>query len=191
MEVSNLIQGTPNWHEWRALGIGSSDAPVIMGVSPWKTPEELFLEKTGQVKITNKTTPAMARGTSLEPVARSFYELRTGIDFDPTIFEDKEHSFMRASLDGWNEEFKICLEIKAPNLNDHLQAVHGKVPEKYVYQVQHLIMVSGASRCDYFSFDGSHGVVVHVQPDPELIEKLRREEIKFWNCVVNKKWNGI
>ena len=36
------------WHKWRMGGIGSSDAPVVMGVSPYKTIEQLYLEKTGQ-----------------------------------------------------------------------------------------------------------------------------------------------
>ncbi len=130
----------------------------------------------------------MQRGITLEPVARSYYELRSGMDFIPTIFQDPELPFLFASLDGWNAEFRIDLEIKCPNLKDHILAKRGFIPEKYVYQLQHQIMVSGAVRCDYFSFDGSRGVVVNVKPDLELIKKMRDCEIKFMECVRNKHW---
>ena len=42
-----MEQKSEEWLDWRKKGIGSSDAPIIMGVSPWKTPFELWEEKTG------------------------------------------------------------------------------------------------------------------------------------------------
>ena len=40
-----------NWLQQRKLGIGGSDAAVVCGLSKWKSPVSLFLEKTGgQVK---------------------------------------------------------------------------------------------------------------------------------------------
>jgi len=35
MKVVDLEQGTPQWLAWRRAGIGASEAPVIMGLSPW------------------------------------------------------------------------------------------------------------------------------------------------------------
>ena len=48
-----FIQGTPEWLEFRRTMVMASDSPVIMGVSPWKTPLQLYHEKvngTQQVK---------------------------------------------------------------------------------------------------------------------------------------------
>ena len=36
------------WLRMRSGGIGGSDAAVIAGLSPWKSPYELYLEKTGE-----------------------------------------------------------------------------------------------------------------------------------------------
>ena len=37
------------WLDWRKTGIGGSDASVVCGVSKYKSPLELFMEKTGQI----------------------------------------------------------------------------------------------------------------------------------------------
>lgn len=49
MQFLNLLQNTQEWEKFRLQKIGASDAPIIMGVSPWKTPFQLWLEKTGQI----------------------------------------------------------------------------------------------------------------------------------------------
>lgn len=46
-----LSQGTPEWHEWRKNGIGGSDATVVEGISPYRTPRQLFYEKKGLGRI--------------------------------------------------------------------------------------------------------------------------------------------
>ena len=38
----NLEQGTYEWLEWRMGGLGASDAPVVMGVSPYSTSRTLW-----------------------------------------------------------------------------------------------------------------------------------------------------
>ncbi len=48
--TSQLIQNTPEWHAFRRKRIGASDAPVIMGISPWKTPYQLWIEKTSGIE---------------------------------------------------------------------------------------------------------------------------------------------
>ncbi|MCJ7483244.1 MAG: YqaJ viral recombinase family protein, partial [Thermodesulfovibrionales bacterium] len=44
----NFEQSTEEWLSWRRNGIGASDAPVVMGLSPWQKAGELLLLKTGQ-----------------------------------------------------------------------------------------------------------------------------------------------
>ncbi len=45
--MSALIQHSNEWLELRKNKIGASDAPIIMKVSPWKTPYRLWEEKLG------------------------------------------------------------------------------------------------------------------------------------------------
>ncbi len=61
------------WHEWRRGGIGSSDAAAIMGVSPWRTPKEVWEEKVYGTSVIIDNS-AMARGRELEPIARTWFE---------------------------------------------------------------------------------------------------------------------
>lgn len=64
------------WLKIRTSGIGGSDAGTIMGSNPWKSPYQLWLEKTGQVEaedISNKGP--VYWGTKLEPlIAKKFTE---------------------------------------------------------------------------------------------------------------------
>lgn len=46
--------------------IGGSDAAAILGVSPWKSAVDLYLEKT-EPQPERAETPALRRGKRLEP----------------------------------------------------------------------------------------------------------------------------
>ena len=51
---ANILVVTENmpyedWLEWRKKGIGGSDASVVCGISRYKSPVELWLDKTGQL----------------------------------------------------------------------------------------------------------------------------------------------
>lgn len=183
---NNHIQGSEAWLQWRGKGMGSSDAPVLMGVSPWKTLYQLWGEKSGLIEVEFKENPAMKRGKELEPVARKMYEDLVGHKYPDGIATDKEYEFMRASFDGINSEQKRIIEIKSPGKKDHETALSGNVPDKYYPQVQWLLMVAGFKHCDYVSFDGVEIVVVPVEADEKYIAELRAKAISFWNCVQTK-----
>lgn len=174
------------WLKWRNLGIGSSDAPIIMKVSPWSTPYKLWTEKTGLSKTKSLGNWATQRGNDLEPIARAKYEFESGLEFPVVNMTHATELFMRASLDGYNEEAKIILEIKCPNAKDHELAVSGIVPEKYFPQLQHQLMVTGAKEAHYVSYDGKESLaLVVVKPDHGYIASLKAAEMEFWECVTN------
>jgi len=174
------------WHEWRKLGIGASDAPVIMGVSPWKSRRQLWQEKIADEVKVDSGNWATRRGNALEPAARATYELTHEIEMPAKLVVHPKHQWLRASLDGYNEEAKVVLEIKCPGNEDHALAVAGKVPEKYLPQIQHQLMVTGARVAHYYSFDGTDGVVVRVEPDADYQTVLFAKEFEFWQHVTNR-----
>lgn len=47
-----------DWLEYRTLGVGGSEAAVIAGISRWKTPLQVWLEKTGAVPPSSAQTEA-------------------------------------------------------------------------------------------------------------------------------------
>lgn len=183
-----LQQQSTEWLAWRAKGLGSSDCPVILGVSPWRTPYELWLEKTQPGKG-GPTTPnwQQQRGINLEPVARARYEFQMGYSVQPVLMEHPEFPYFRVSLDGWNDERKIVWECKVPGKDDHQKAKNGEVPEKYIWQLEMQLWVSGGVEAHYFSYQENKGKVdtalVIYKSIPERREKMIKALHEFWNCV--------
>lgn len=174
-----------DWHAFRAKGIGSSDAAVILGLSPWKTFYELWEEKCG-IHTIEQSNWATQKGQEMEPIARARYELKSGLEFPEKLFIHPELDFIRASLDGFNEETRTALEIKCPGKEDHETAKSGQVPKKYYGQVQHLILASQATRCDYYSYKDGEGVCISVAPDPKHLEDYIIKAKNFWDLVQSR-----
>lgn len=174
-----MDQRTNDWHGWRKLGLGSSDAPIIMGVSPYSKLLKLWEQKVGISKGFEGNWATM-RGNKMEPTARADYELRYDIEAAPMLVVHSQYDFMRASLDGYNRELGIVLEIKCPGKKDHSSAQMGEVPKHYYPQLQHQLMVTGAREAHYYSFKDGKGILIKVAPDLTYIKELARREIKFW-----------
>ncbi len=163
--IVRMAQGSPEWHEHRRKYRNASETPIVLGVSPWTTPYQLWQLKLGLVE--QEVTPAMQRGTELEPVARAAYERQTGRVMQPLVVVDGEYS---ASLDGMTLGGERIVEIKCPvkgrdsTLWKTVEA--GRLPEHYQVQVQHQLMVTGAGVADVYVFDGTEGILLEVAPHP-------------------------
>ena len=186
--IERLQQNTPEWRRWRLHGIGASDAPVIMGETPFKTPRLLWWVKTGR-REEEPAGPAARRGRQLEALARRAYERRTGTQVEPVCLVHDELDWMRASLDGLNFDGSTLVEIKCPlSLRDRVTALERRVPFQYHAQLQHQLEVSRAERAHYWSFHGNDGVLVGVRPDQEYAKRLIDAEAKFWQLVTENRW---
>jgi putative phage-type endonuclease len=191
MKIHQVDQNTPAWKVFRGKGLGASDAPVIMGDSPWSTPFELWSQKIGLLERAPANfyqQRAMDRGTQLEPMVREKFEVQIGLKFPPIVAEHDHFEFVRASLDGFNEVVNKNLEIKCPSKVDHAKALKGVVPSKYVAQLAHQIIVTGAVSTYYVSYysEDLPLAVVEVTPDAVynalLLDKLKA----FWKNVETK-----
>ncbi len=107
--IVRLVQGSPEWHEHRRTHRNASETPIVLGVSPWQTPYELWQQKLG--RTVPEVTPAMLHGTQLEPAARAAYERQTGLVMQPLVMVDGEYS---ASLDGLTLAGDRIVELKCP-----------------------------------------------------------------------------
>lgn len=180
--MTYYAQNTPEWLAMRKTKIGASDAPVIMGLSPWKTPYQLWEEKLGLCPETEKTA-AMERGTAMEEQARQEFERMTGLIVFPQVMQHPHYDWMIASLDGIDIEQKNVVEIKCPGKADHETALQGKVPDKYYAQLQHQMEVANVRKLFYFSFNGIQGKIVEVEQNREYIENLILKELEFFKCM--------
>jgi putative phage-type endonuclease len=189
--IERLHQNTPEWHRWRIQGIGASDAPVIMGETPFQTAKTLWAVKTGRLRE-QSVGPAAQRGRELERFARRAYERQTGTQMEPLCLVHQEFEWMRASLDGLSFDGATLLEIKCPlSLRDRASAQQRRIPSQYNAQLQHQLEVSGAERAHYWSFSGTDGVLIEARPDREYAKRLVEVETEFWQLVKENRWPGL
>ena len=177
----NLEQGGSDWLEWRRQGVGSSDAPIIMGVSPWCGVLTLYKRKRGEAPEQAQNW-AMNRGTRLEPEVRGMLEGTYGV-LEPATLTHPELPWMRASVDGISLDGRTVVEIKCPGEKDHLTACGLEIPEKYVPQVQHILAVTGCAKLIYASYYNGILATVTVPRDDAYIVRMIEAERLFWEAV--------
>lgn len=141
-----MIPNSNAWLTWRNDGQGSSDAPVLTGNSPYKTPNRLYLEKIGEVLPLAGNEFIFEKGHKTEAQARSLLEIEYGgIDFSPMLCQMIDYPFMRASLDGVNFQENVAKEFKLVSLAEFNAGV---CPKRYYDQIQHQYVVTGIGRID-------------------------------------------
>lgn len=170
--IVQLAQGSPEWLAYRLSRRNASESAAVLGLSPWMTPYQLWLSKTGRME--SRVNQAMQRGTELESLARGAYENQTGLVMQPLVLEADGYS---ASLDGMTLEGDLILEIKCPLRGTRSElwqdVLEGKVPQHYSVQVQHQLMVSGAALAHLWVFDGHQGILHAIEHDEDLMGRIR------------------
>jgi len=182
-----MDQQSTEWHKWRRNGIGASESAVVAGLSPYKTAYQLWEEKTGRAADNTEMHWGIKRGLELEPKARALFELEFGLDMEPICREHPTFPWLRASLDGWNEEERAVLEIKCPGKKVHQEAITGIIPEHYLYQLAHQCVVMDAKKVYYYSYDGESGVCIEKDAIEfkSLMAKVLKNGDKFWKNVTS------
>lgn len=177
--------------------LGSSDAPPLMEVSPYRTKLQLYEDKISD-SIDETTNYAIERGIRAEPRIRSLFEFHKGEEFEPFRCIMEAYPYIGASLDGRSKDKKRILEIKLSGKEDWTASKElGKIPDKYWPQLQHGLMVSMAEMCYYVAYLYTKEeerilsldklAIVEVLPDIkyqyELLEKCK----DFWLNHVQKR----
>lgn len=164
------------WLEWRRQGIGSSDAPVIMGVSPWKKISDLIDEKVyGKEQEKNDH---MKRGNNLESTALQMFSEKTGLLLSSQErMTHPNHDWMRATLDGVNFEKGIFVEAKCPAKQ------HEKIPDHYYPQLQHQFEVTGFEKGYFISYSENNLKIFEIERDEKYIAQLVKKEKEFWDAL--------
>ncbi len=177
------------WLDIRQLGIGSSDAAVAVGLSPYKCPLALWLEKTARKApedISQKE--AVLWGVELEPVLAQVYTKRTGYKVRRVnaVLQHPEHTFMLANLDRevvGHPDGPGILEIKTASYHSAPQWEEG-VPVAYQCQVLHQLAVTGHTWAEVAVLIGGQDFRIYrIERDEEKIGDLIRREAHFWQQV--------
>jgi len=172
------------WLEARRHGIGGSDAPAIVGVSPWRTPLDVYVDKIGE-GLELEDNPAMAWGRALEPVIRQAYSDRTGRAVRlPGMLAHPKHEWMLGNLDGITDDQRV-LEIKtARTAQGWGEEGSDMIPLPYLIQVQHYMAVTAFPVADVaVLIGGSDFRLYEVPADADLQAQLIDAEAEFWKRV--------
>jgi len=182
-QLVKLVQGSPEWHAHRAKYRNASETPAVLGVSPYLTPHQLWLQRTG--RVTPEVTAAMAHGTATEPAARAMYEALTGNVMQPLVLVDGDYS---ASLDGITLDGQLIVEIKSPKSKDSAllkEAREGRVPTQVYWQIQHQLMVAGARLAHLYVYDGKTGILLEQPAEPEAWPSIKQGWDEFMQFVIS------
>lgn len=178
MKIHDAVeQGTAEWFALRLGKLTGSDAQAI--ATNGKGLESLVFEKVAEI-ITGKMKPQytnddMARGNMLEELARSSYELESGLQVQKVGFIELDQ-YTGSSPDGLIGKDGM-VEIKCKN--DALFAKYmyeGKIDSSHYWQMQMNMHVSGRKWCDYVIFNENFPkttIVTRVKRNAEDIKKLK------------------
>jgi hypothetical protein len=103
----------------------------------------------------------------------------------PLVVESSEYNFLGASLDGLSDCGKYVLEIKTGGNNLHKMAQDGIVPQYYLDQIQHQLLVTGAEKCFYQvgSENEEKDVLIEIFPDPTFPTRFIPKAREFLKCL--------
>lgn len=176
--------------EARKSGIGGSDVAAILGLSPWKSKHELYLEKRGEIEAEDiSEKEIIIFGNLLEDVVASEYSRRNDVKVQRRndMIKHPKYPWMLANIDRKVVGRKKGLECKTAD-----KFTRGKwgedgsddIPDDYRCQSEHYMIVTGLPEWDLAVLIGGNEFrQYHLQQDKELSELLIEQEAMFWDAV--------
>lgn len=174
------------WLKFRNLGIGGSEAAVIVGMNKWKSPFQLWLEKREEVEPEDLSDNEYVYwGNVLEQVvADRFCELTGKKVQRRGLLQSEEYPFMLASVDRMVVGENAGLECKTANGFAGKQWEDDEVPDAYYIQCQHYMAVTGCERWYIAVLIGGNKFIWKcIERNPHDIDILISAEKAFWNKV--------
>ena len=212
----HLAQDSPLWpycREFetfaRASGLGGTDVAAIVGLHPYKTALEVYLDKRGMGKEFIPSE-AVLMGTKLEPVVADLYTERRALDFEgrdlrlasPGTLVHPDHEWAFGSPDRFvvdaEGRWLWGLEIKTTGFRSEKrwgESGSNKFPQEYLIQCVWYMYVSRAL-CTLQGWDpiaywdlavlitGQEYRQFRIYHDPELEQNLVAEVAAFWDDAI-------
>ena len=177
----------------RQTYIGSSDTAAILGISPWKTPLDVYLDKVQpRVEITDPDKlRVLNRGKRMEPYVIDLLAEETGLEIvcRNERYIDTEYNFLAAEIDaeaasGENIEIKTVSPFKAKEWGEQQS---DEIPVHYAAQAMHALMITGRALCVFGVLIGADDFRIYrIERDDVTIAAIRAKEIAFWKRVQDR-----
>lgn len=173
------------WLQARLKGVGASESPVLLGMSTFSSPVELWGYKTGRlIEDEQDETDRMRWGRLLEPVVAEEYERQTGreLHYWGELLQSNEYPFLLATPDYRTGE-GIPVEIKTAGAERKSEWADGP-PPRVMCQMQHQMAVTGAEMASTgVLVGGSTFMWADVERDETMIAEIIQACRDFWAYV--------
>jgi putative phage-type endonuclease len=181
-----------DWLKVRKSGIGGSDAAAAVGLNPYMSPLELWLDKTGRDAGLAKpdphdTTEPVYWGTLLEPIVAAAYTQQTGrrVRKVNAVLRHPSIPWMLANIDREVVGARSVSILECKTAGEFgARLWRDSVPEYVQIQVQHQLAVTGKLAADVAVLLCGQALEVHrIERDDALIARLIELEAAFWRYV--------
>ena len=180
----------------RTKYIGGSDIGAILGLSRFRSPLEVWMEKTGKENKKIDSLP-LRFGSFAEEFVANEYARSTGFELihDESIFVHPKHSFMSAHIDRFVLEAadsapSRILECKTANpfsSSEWGEVGSDEVPMSYLCQCIWYMTITGMKYCDLaVLFGNSDFRIYEIARDKALEEMVIGKATAFWHDYVLK-----
>lgn len=174
--LNNVVQGSERWHEERSFRRCASEAPAMLGLSKYVTRSELLRLKAGgePAEASAHKQALFDRGHEAEAAARVIAEELLGDELYPCTVVSDDGLYL-ASLDGLTDDGQTLFEHKLYSADLAGMVVGDSLSPEYLAQIDHQMMVTGATRCMFMVSDGTKDFCcwMWVERNEERIAALR------------------
>lgn len=182
--ANTLNMPREEWLKLRKGGIGGSDVGAIIGVNPWSSAFNVFIDKTTDYVKDLSDNDAVYWGTVLEDVVAKEFEKRTGkkVAKMNALLQSVETPFAYANIDRRIIGENAGLECKTTNTFNADEWKDGEVPASYICQCQWYMYVMGFKKWYIACLVGGQKFVWYeLERDEEIISYMVERAAEFWN----------
>lgn len=176
------------WLKVRKLGLGGSDMAAVLGLSPWRSPIDVWLDKTSDT-VEEKESEPMYWGNVLEEVVAQEFAKRSGYKVRNNNFtlQSEEYPYLLANIDREIVGLDAGLECKTANAFKANEWDGDNVPDAYYIQCQHYMAVTGKSSWWIACLVGGNTFYYkEIKRNEEVIAAIIDTGAAFWELVKNK-----
>lgn len=176
------------WLKVRKLGLGGSDMAAVLGLSPWRSPIDIWLDKTSDT-VEEKESEPMYWGNVLEEVVAQEFAKRSGYKVRNNNFtlQSEEYPYLLANIDREIVGLDAGLECKTANAFKANEWDGDNVPDAYYIQCQHYMAVTGKSSWWIACLVGGNTFYYkEIKRNEEVIAAIVDTGAAFWELVKNK-----
>lgn len=175
------------WLNFRRSGIGGSDMASILGVSKYRSPLDVWLDKTGQTEAKEDSLNRFTYwGNVLEPIVANEFSKETGLKIRNNNYtlRNKRYPFLQANIDREIVGVDAGLECKTTSIYNADEWDGDNVPDAYYIQCQHYMAVTGKKEWWIACLIGGNDFKYKLIPrNDEVIQEIIKAGSKFWDKV--------